>query len=485
MASPIGARVPFGALTDPNGNPVPSPMKAGSDISIYRKDVRKSEDHNGANALESELPESILGSVQGALLAAKRNVEEATLGSLHFSDFVGNHQIELIRLIGEGGFGTVYLAQSSRHNEPVALKMIGHGGDAEEMADIAREVAIHDRLIGCPLSDPRFFVRLHSHYTQEVRSVLLMEFCCGVELEEYTRGHRHGRLDEGEARSIAALLIDAVACCHAAGVAHLDVTPRNILVTAAAPAESASAKIAEASSCTQTLKLIDYGAADFFGQLAPSPKKAAGEEEMAITMALRGYVRERGGAPNYRAPERHAADEDDDEDGGGGDEDGERAEAASATYFNGPAADSFGVGATIFFMLTGCDAFDFASLQTDDDDDDDGEAEEGTGHISAGCRAEAAAQRQFAREQLFDDIAAGAVPFDKAIDSAPAADVSDSAKRLVRRLLAHSPEARPSMLDARRDEWLVKGGSPARGRGSGRDDDAAEGLLSKLADLAL
>ena len=339
---------------------------------------------------KQDAPQSASAEAETALAAARKALALPTIGTLHFLD---GHSVELLDRIGEGGFGTVYSARSSRHSL-CACKMVGHGGDLGEIADIAREVACHKRLSG--LGGSTSVVQLLDHYTEPVRSILLLELCSGVELEAHILEQPHGRLSECAARPIAALLLEAVAHCHDAGVCHQDIQPRNLLVE---PERG-------------RLKLIDYGGANFFGPNAAAPKRAAGDSEADVGEAMKGYVRERGGADNYRAPERHMGDDDEEDE---------------VVFFHGPAADSWSVGCTLFYMLTGRDAFDWE--------------EEGDEH----------------RDELYDDIEAGKIPFGLRVGTAPAQELSHSVRSLISALLTYEPLERPGPRQAAAHEWFTAG----------------------------
>ena len=341
-----------------------------------------------ASGSKHDAQKSASAEAETALAAARKALAPpTTIGTLHFLD---GHSVELLERIGEGGFGTVYSARSSRHSL-CACKMVGHGGDLGELADIAREVACHKRLGGSPS-----VVQLLDHYTESVRSIIFLELCSGIELEEHILDQPHSRLSEDAARPIAALLLEAVAHCHDAGVCHQDVTPRNLLV------EPERGRV----------KLIDFGGANFFGPNAAAPKRAAGDSEADVREAMNGYVRERGGADNYRAPERHMGDEDEDDE---------------VEFFNGPAADSWSIGCTLFYMLTGRDAFDWE--------------EEGEEHS----------------DELFDDIEAGKIPFDLRVGAAPAQELSHSVRSLISALLTYEPLERPGPRQAAAHEWFTAG----------------------------
>ena len=224
------------------------------------------------------------------------------LGTMTLTASDGPHVLELLATLGEGGYGTVYRARSSLHGD-VAVKCIGHGGDTNDIADIEREVAIHERLCG---ADDSPFVRLLHHECESVRSILVLELVRGVELDDVVARSPSHALSEEAARPLFAQLADALAHCHELGVAHLDVQPRNALVGA-----------------DSKLTLIDYGSADFLDE--------------------GGRVAERGALDNYRAPERqlveHALIDDE--------------------RFLGAPADVFSAGCTLFYMLRGREPYDW------------------------------------------------------------------------------------------------------------------------------
>ena len=154
-------------------------------------------------------------------------------------------------------------------------------------------------------------MRLEGHYTEAVRSLLLMELCeGGVELESHVLAQPHSRLTEASLRPLAAQILDAVIHCHNAGVAHLDVQPRNLLVLPthlrhssssnppgeglrlethrAMGGDAAVAAAAPPHRRTATLKLIDYGSSNFFGPRAAAPKRELGDSEYDVCEAEEG-----------------------------------------------------------------------------------------------------------------------------------------------------------------------------------------------------
>ena len=402
-------RTPFAVLSDPNGAVRPA-LKKPREFSPAQPAAPNHIVNAASHLLSAATPVAAVGTVPAP-----------SLGCLTFHDRLGAHTLTLDHMIGEGGFGTVYHALSSRNlAQPVAIKMVGHGGDADELADIAREVAVHAQLA---TSGSPHLVNLHAHYTEAMRSILVLELVAGIELEDYIFAQPHGRLSEDSARPLFAQIVDAVAHCHGVGVAHLDVTPRNILIDTRAAA----------------IKLIDYGSSAFLGPHAEALKRAALDSEPDIAEARRGFVRERGGALNFRAPERHASDDDEDDE---------------CTFFAGFAADGWSVGCVLFFMLTGRDAFDWES--------------EGDDH----------------RDALLDDIESSTIPFERRLAHAPPVDFSSHLRGLVSRLLQYDPSLRPSMHQVRCDPWLARGSGEvlasvvARPSGATHEKEDVVGQLS-------
>lgn len=507
MQSPRRA---FGTvLTEPNGvRASPNVAKSAS-----------STDAAKAACTDATAFQALLAAqtASAALLA----VQQASIPPGVNSKLLQASGIELVSQIGEGGFGTVYMARCASTGEARACKMVGHGGDAEEMADIEREVAVHGRLGSSNGSS--FFVHLHVHFTEPMRSIIVMEMCAGVELEEYILRQPHSRLSERDARPLAALLAAALTHCHDAGVVHLDVTPRNVLVDHADPptdprlvqlklidcaiapvpnpskrkprsalrptlAAYAALPMLRCQCCTadgrsdvRALFRISRGAdggANFVGVTVEGPMRAAGEEtsEHDIRQAMRGLVRERGGAPNYRSPERHLSDdfEGEDRDDQGG-EDGAGGDGDDAGFFRGEPADVYSFGGILYFMLTGRDAFDWAALEEREGSDDEGSEDEKEDE-------EALAQRAARRETLLHDIEAGAIAFDpRSVGANPpsTAEVSEEARCLIRRCMAFAPEKRPAARElVAAEAWFVE-------KAPAEDDATTDDLIDGLGALAL
>ena len=132
----------------------------------------------------------------------------------------------IIRLLGEGGMGTVYLAEQQQPRRNVALKIIRPGIEgAESRRRFQREADLVGRLqhpgvaqvyeagtAATPAGEQPFFA---------------MEFIDGKPLLAYAAAHR---LNTWQRLAVMAGVCDAVDHAHRRGIIHRDLKPANILV---------------------------------------------------------------------------------------------------------------------------------------------------------------------------------------------------------------------------------------------------------------
>ena len=136
---------------------------------------------------------------------------------------VPGYQVQ--EVIGQGGYGVVYLARQLSVGREVALKIdqrvLASGRDQRRFM---REVTAAGRLSGHPsVVDVYDAGVLH-----DGRPYLVLELCPGGSL--WDRVQAAGPLPAAEVRAIGVRIADALAAAHALGVLHRDVKPLNILI---------------------------------------------------------------------------------------------------------------------------------------------------------------------------------------------------------------------------------------------------------------
>jgi len=163
----------------------------------------------------------------------------------------------LVRLLAEGGMGTVWLATrvDGLLKRPVALKL-PHG--AWRRADLAGRMA-RERDILASLTHPHIARLYDAGVTADGRPYLAIEHIEGRPIDEYCRAQG---LAPRNRVALVRQVAQAVAYAHAALVVHRDLKPANILVTADGQARLLDFGVA---------KLLDEAGADPTATLAGGP----------------------------------------------------------------------------------------------------------------------------------------------------------------------------------------------------------------------
>ena len=137
---------------------------------------------------------------------------------------IGNYKI--IRELGRGGMGAVYLGERSdgKFAQAVAVKLLKRELNT---ADIRRRFR-HERQILAALAHPNIARLLDAGTTDDGLPFLVMEYVEGLPVDEFCDEQN---LDLNERLKIFRMICDAVAFAHRNLIVHRDLKPSNILVT--------------------------------------------------------------------------------------------------------------------------------------------------------------------------------------------------------------------------------------------------------------
>jgi len=207
----------------------------------------------GDGELRAEV-ESLLASMDDAefLSGAAGEYVPGALGDESWDRNIGRRvgAYQMVRLIGEGGMGAVYLAErADEFRQQAAVKLLRAGMDSRAIVRRFRT----ERQILAGLDHPNIARLLEGGTTEEGRPYFVMEYVEGEPIDAYAA--RCGLGIEARLRLFQQVCA-AVQYAHQHLVVHRDIKPGNILVTE--PAGDAGAQAA-------TPKLLDFGIAKLLG----------------------------------------------------------------------------------------------------------------------------------------------------------------------------------------------------------------------------
>ncbi|MBG0832401.1 serine/threonine protein kinase [Planomonospora sp. ID67723] len=210
-------------------------------------------------------------------------------------DFTARYR--LLRELGSGGMGTVWLARDEMLDREVAIKelRLPPGMDDARRADLVTR-AVREAQATARIRHPSV-VALHDVAVHDGKPWIVMELLRGDSLAGLVE--ERGPLPPRQAAALGAQLLDGLAAAHARGIQHRDVKPGNVFLTSSGRAV-----------------LTDFGIA-----------KLTGESTLTQTGLLIG-------SPGFIAPERL---------------DGEP---------GGPASDLWSLGATLYYGVEGVAAYE-------------------------------------------------------------------------------------------------------------------------------
>src|ERR1022692_4598005 len=155
-------------------------------------------------------------------MSPTEGIPAGSQSALEYDNF-GNYHI--LRVLGEGGMGTVYLAeQTAPIQRMVALKVVKLGMDT---SNVLSRFAYERQSVA--LMDHPHIARVYdAGATEKGRPFFVMEYVDGIPITNYCDEHR---LNTRERLRLFVPVCEAVQHAHQKGVIHRDLKPSNVLVT--------------------------------------------------------------------------------------------------------------------------------------------------------------------------------------------------------------------------------------------------------------
>ncbi|KVH99904.1 serine/threonine-protein kinase D6PK-like [Cynara cardunculus var. scolymus] len=140
--------------------------------------------------------------------------------------FLGLRHFNLLKKLGCGDIGTVYLAELIGTNCPFAIKIM----DNEFLERRQKMPRAHMEREILSILDHPFLPTLYAHFVSENLSCLVMEYCPGGDLHVLRQKQPARFFHEQAARFYVAEVLLALEYLHMLGIVYRDLKPENILV---------------------------------------------------------------------------------------------------------------------------------------------------------------------------------------------------------------------------------------------------------------
>jgi len=160
-------------------------------------------------------------SLSNQIAETAQEVLQASSGGVTESKSFGRYRV--IRLLGQGGMGAVYLAERTdgEVEQQVAIKVVHSGTNLALFEDRF----LRERRILASLNHPGVARLFDAGHTGDGRPYLVMEYVNGISIDEYC-----APLGLREVLKLFLAVCDAVAYAHRNLIIHRDLKPSNILV---------------------------------------------------------------------------------------------------------------------------------------------------------------------------------------------------------------------------------------------------------------
>ena len=132
----------------------------------------------------------------------------------------------IVKKLGEGAMGHVYLAKNKSIHQFVAIKMLHPRFSSNAML---RERFMQEAITLSSLNHPNI-VKFLNYVENDAGIFLIMEYVDGMTLEDYIN-KKTGLIVEQKAYPMMEQILDAFAYAHSHGIIHRDIKPSNIFVT--------------------------------------------------------------------------------------------------------------------------------------------------------------------------------------------------------------------------------------------------------------
>lgn len=131
--------------------------------------------------------------------------------------------------IGNGTFGTVFLAIDKKTGEQYAIKVVSKTRSGRDGIDFVTQKVEHEVAMWCEIQDSINAVKLEKFYEDDKNFYLVQELCKGGSLEDLIK--KNGKLNEVQSGQATSGILSLLCYCHSRNICYGDVKPANFMLS--------------------------------------------------------------------------------------------------------------------------------------------------------------------------------------------------------------------------------------------------------------
>jgi len=184
---------------------------------------------------------------------------------------------EIVKELGRGAMGTVFLGKDPRINREVAIKTLRYEEiDAEQLAEVKKRFFREAEAAG-KLSHPNI-VTIYDVGEDYDIAYMAMELLDGSDLAKYCK--KESLLPAGEVVRVVSSVAGALDYAHANGIVHRDIKPANIMVLNSGEVKVADFGIARVMATSKTQTGVVLGTPSYMSPEQIAGKKVDGRSDL-------------------------------------------------------------------------------------------------------------------------------------------------------------------------------------------------------------
>jgi CHASE2 domain-containing sensor protein/tRNA A-37 threonylcarbamoyl transferase component Bud32 len=184
---------------------------------------------------------------------------------------------EILKELGQGAMGTVYLGKDHKINREVAIKTLRYGDvESDQLEEVKTRFFLEAEAVG-KLSHPNI-VTIFDVGEDHDMAYMAMELLKGAELAEYCR--KDNLLPVDRVLRIASSVADALSYAHSCGVVHRDIKPANVILLENDQVKVTDFGIARVLNISETQTGVVLGTPGYMSPEQVGGKKVDGRSDL-------------------------------------------------------------------------------------------------------------------------------------------------------------------------------------------------------------